>query len=128
MGDCAAGRESSARRSVRRLRPWPSRKSATVCHEERRVVKGASFEITHPFHPARGNRFVLVSRKQNWGEDRVMYFDAHKRLRSVLASWTDVPEPDLFAQASGGHSWFRTDDLLRLRALVDDLLGARDVK
>ncbi|CAN7677844.1 DUF5372 family protein [Paraburkholderia hospita] len=84
--------------------------------------------MTHPFHPARGNRFVLVSRKQNWGEDRVMYFDAHKRLRSVLASWTDVPEPDLFAQASGGHSWFRTDDLLRLRALVDDLLGAHDVK
>ena len=109
-------------------RPSPSRKSATVCHEERRVVKGASFEITHPFHPARGNHFVLVSRKQNWGEDRVMYFDAHKRLRSVLASWTDVPAPDLFAQASGGHSWFRTDDLLRLRALVDDLLGACDVK
>jgi hypothetical protein len=113
---------------VRLIRPSASRKSATVCHEEGRVVKGASFEITHPFHPARGNRFVLVSRKQNWGEDRVMYFDAHKRLRSVLASWTDVPEPDLFAQASGGHSWFRTDDLLRLRALVDDLLGARDVK
>ncbi|WP_219914752.1 DUF5372 family protein, partial [Paraburkholderia caribensis] len=34
--------------------------------------------MTHPFHPARGNHFVLVSRKQNWGEDRVMYYDAHK--------------------------------------------------
>ncbi|MFL9989579.1 DUF5372 family protein, partial [Paraburkholderia sediminicola] len=107
---------------------FPSRKSATVCHEEQRVVKGAFFEITHPFHPLRGNRFVSVSRRLNWGEDRVMYFDANKRLCSVLASWTDVPEPDLFAQASGVRSSFRTDDLLRLRALVDDLLGAHDVK
>nr|WP_165101478.1 DUF5372 family protein [Caballeronia sp. SBC2] len=84
--------------------------------------------MTHPFHPLHGNSFVLVSRRLNWGEDRVMYFDANKRLRSVLASWTDVPEPDLFAQASGVRSSFRTDDLLRLRALIDDLLGARDVK
>jgi hypothetical protein len=39
------------------------------------------FEITHPFHPLHGNSFVLVSRRLNWGEDRVMYFDANKRLR-----------------------------------------------
>lgn len=57
-----------------------------------------------------------------------MYFDAHKRLRSVLASWTDVPAPDLFTQASGGHSCFRTDDLLRLRALIDELIGRHGVK
>lgn len=56
-----------------------------------------------------------------------MYFDAKGRLCSVLASWTDVPEPDLFAQASDGRSWFRTDDLLRLRALVDMWPGGGDV-
>lgn len=57
-----------------------------------------------------------------------MYYDAQGRLRSVLASWTDVPERDLFSQASEGRSWFRTDDLLRLRALVDEWPGGRDVK
>jgi hypothetical protein len=84
--------------------------------------------VTHPFHPLRGERFVLTTRRQNWGEDRVMYYDASGRLCSMLASWTDVPEPDQFAQVSAGQSWFRTDDLLRLCALIDDLPGGQCVK
>ena len=73
-------------------------------------------------------RFVLVTRRLNWGEDRVMYYDAKERLCSVLASWTDVPGLDLFAQASGCRSCFRTDDLLQLCVLIDELIGGRDVK
>ena len=57
----------------------------------------------------------------NWGEDRVVYFDAKGRLRSILASWTDVGQQDLFMQASRGRSWFRPDDLLRLCALLTEL-------
>jgi hypothetical protein len=57
-----------------------------------------------------------------------MYYDARGRLRSVLASWTDVPESDLFTQASAQRSWFRTDDLLRLRALIDAFPGVAGVK
>ncbi len=53
-----------------------------------------------------------------------MYYDAQGRLRSVLASWTDVAEPDLFAQASAGRSWFRSDDLQRLCVMLDGLLEA----
>lgn len=87
-----------------------------------------TFEVTHPFHPLRGMRFDLTTRRQNWGEDRVMYYDAKGRLRSILASWTDVCEGDLFAQASAGRSRFRTDDLLRLCSLIDTLRGGFDVK
>ena len=36
----------------------------------------------------------MATRRQNWGEDRVMFFDEAGRLRSVLASWTNVDEPD----------------------------------
>jgi hypothetical protein len=36
---------------------------------------------------------VLTTRKQNWGEDRVTFFDEDGHLRSLLASWTDVDEP-----------------------------------
>ncbi len=79
------------------------------------------FSVTHPFHPWRGRRFVLATRKQNWGEDRVMFFDDQGRLRSLLASWTDVDERDAFSQCSGGRSWLRPDDLMRLRALVDEI-------
>jgi len=87
-----------------------------------------TFEVTHPFHPMRGMRFVLTTRRQNWGEDRVMFYDAEGRLRSMLASWTDVPEQDLFTQASAGRSWFRTDDLLRLSSMIDEIIGGQSVK
>jgi Family of unknown function (DUF5372) len=57
-----------------------------------------------------------------------MFYDAEGRLRSMLASWTDVPEQDLFAQASAGRSWFRTDDLLRLSSIMDEIIGGQSVK
>jgi len=57
-----------------------------------------------------------------------MYFDDQGRLRSMLASWTDVPAVDGFAQASAGRSWFRVDDLLRLCAVLDAIRGGRRVK
>jgi len=82
------------------------------------------FEVTHPFHPWRGKRFVLATRKPNWGEDRVTFFDEDGRLRSLLASWTNVDGPDAFTRAAGGRSWLRMDDLARLRALVDELRSA----
>ena len=72
---------------------------------------------------------MVTARHVAWGEDRVMFFDAHGRLRSLLSSWTDVQTPDTFAQASAGRSWFRIDDLLRLSALLDQTLGVpHDVK
>jgi len=62
---------------------------------------------------------LLATRKQNWGEDRVMFFDAQGRLRSMLTSWTNLASEDSFTQASAGRSWFRIDDLLKLAALLD---------
>jgi len=80
-----------------------------------------SFEISHAFHPRRGTRFPVATRRHNWGEDRLMYFDAQGRLRSILTSWTSLAEADAFTQASRGRSWFRPDDLLRLVALLGEL-------
>ena len=64
---------------------------------------------------------MLTTRKQNWGEDRVTFFDEDEVLRSLLASWTDVDEPDAFSRAAAGRSWLRTDDLVLLRALIDEI-------
>jgi hypothetical protein len=64
---------------------------------------------------------VLVSRRQNWGEDRVMFFDAQGRLCSILASWTNLAEEELFTRASAGRSWFRPDDLMQLSVLVGEV-------
>jgi hypothetical protein len=63
----------------------------------------------------------LVTRKQNWGEDRVMFFDAHGRLRSLLASWTSIDEPDLFTQVAEGKAFLRPDDLAALADLIDEV-------
>lgn len=57
-----------------------------------------------------------------------MYYNAQGRLCSILASWTSVPEMDFFAQASAGQSWFRTDDLLQLSALIRSLREAHGDK
>jgi hypothetical protein len=67
----------------------------------------------------------VTTRKNNWGEDRVMYFDSKGKLRSILASWTSLAEQDLFAQASAGRSWFRVDDLLRLCAQITEFKGRK---
>jgi hypothetical protein len=74
-------------------------------------------EITHAFHPRRGERIAAATRKKTWGEDRVMYYDARGQLVSVLSSWTNLHELDSFMAASAGRSWLRVDDLLRLSAL-----------
>lgn len=77
--------------------------------------------MTHPFHPCTGQRFVLATRKQNWGEDRVMFFDPQGRLRSLPAAWTDVDPPDARTQAAAGRAHLRADDLLTLCALLSEV-------
>jgi hypothetical protein len=55
-----------------------------------------------------------------------MYYDAQGQLRSMLTSWTSLHELDPFMQASGGRSWFRVDDLLRLCTLISPLQPDKD--
>ena len=77
------------------------------------------FRITHPFHPLRGAEYELVTRKLNWGEDRVFYYDSSGNLKSLLTNVTDVVSKDAFDHISAGQSAFRVDDLLELRRLLD---------
>ncbi len=67
---------------------------------------------------------MLTTRKQHWGEDRVTFFDENEVLHSLLASWTDVDELDAFTLVAGGRACLRVDDLVRLRAVVDEVRGA----
>jgi hypothetical protein len=81
--------------------------------------------ITHPFHPLLGRELVLATRRHNWGEDRVMYFNEAGRLCSLPTSWTSAATSDHFALAADGRSWFRVDDLLELSALVQTVVESR---
>ena len=105
---------------ARRFLPWILLKSSTACYVVEEEIN--TFEITHPFHPLRGQQFTLVNRRRNWGEDRVFYFDGDGKLSSMLTAWTNLADTDFFLQASNGRSWLRIDDLLNLRRLLTMLL------
>ncbi|HET6178223.1 MAG TPA: DUF5372 family protein [Candidatus Sulfotelmatobacter sp.] len=75
--------------------------------------------MAHPFHPLRGTEYELVTRKHNWGEDRVFYYDQARALKSFLSNVTDLLPGDAFEHVSAGRSAFRADDLLALRRLLD---------
>src|SRR5881409_3012001 len=67
------------------------------------------FRITHPFHPLRGAEYDLVTRKLNWGEDRVFYYDQAGALKSFLSNVTDLAPEDAFGHVSAGRSAFRAE-------------------
>src|SRR6516162_7200649 len=55
-------------------------------------------------------RFKLVTYRQNWGEDRVYFYNAEGRLSSLPARWTTVPEEDPFVAMAGGRCFFRYEE------------------
>jgi hypothetical protein len=54
-----------------------------------------------------------------------MYFNESGKLRSMPTSWTSVSDADSFLAAAGERSWFRIDDLLELRDLLQTLKRGR---
>jgi hypothetical protein len=68
-----------------------------------------------------GREFELVEYRQNWGEDRVYFYDAEGRLQSILASCTDAGGADPFVEIAAGRSLFRYEDLLKLADLLEKL-------
>jgi hypothetical protein len=50
-----------------------------------------------------------------------MFYNADGQMMSMLSSWTNIDRADAYTQGDTGGSWFRTDDLRILRALMDEL-------
>jgi hypothetical protein len=62
-----------------------------------------------------------VDHRQNWGEDRVYFYDQRGQLASLPARWTSVVGEDPFVVIAGGRSYFRVEDLIELVRLVEGL-------
>ena len=60
-----------------------------------------------------------MTRKHNWGEDRVFYYYQAGVIKSFLSNVTDLLPVDAFEHLSAGRSAFRADDLLSLRRLPE---------
>ncbi len=78
--------------------------------------------MTHPFHPLCGREFVVVKRSYAWREERVYYEDDKGRLVSLPGRWTSLADTDIFLEVSAGRSLLHFDDLVRLSALVAELI------
>ncbi len=79
--------------------------------------------VSHPFHPWAGQEFVLITYRQNWGEDRVYFHDKHEKLVSIPAQWTSLFPEDPWVSMSTNKSYFRVPDLLELIQLIKDVFG-----
>jgi hypothetical protein len=65
--------------------------------------------------------FELIDYKQTWGEDRVYFYNSEEMLVRVPVYWTDIVPQEPFVEISAGRSFFRTEDLLGLWQLLDNL-------
>lgn len=83
--------------------------------------KKQTFRITHPFHPLAGKEYILITHKLNWGEDRVSFKDEEGTYHCIPAYWTDIIPPDPYERCGEIHSYFRINDLIELRDIVQKL-------
>ncbi len=85
------------------------------------------FTVTHPFHPWCGRRFELIDSRRRWGQWRVYYVTETGCHAYLPASGTDVGPKDPFVEQADGRAIARTEDLLRLTDLIEDL-SSKSVK
>ena len=97
---------------------WPTPSNTPLADGE-----AETFQITHPFHPLSGRIFELITRRCNWGEERVYYHDEAGRLCSLPLAWTNLAFTDPFVSLAAGRSAFRVTDLLELARLIAFLSG-----
>ena len=96
------------------------RRLSTALHSD---LADTYFEVTHPYHPLKGQKFKLVTYRHNWGEDRVYFHDAEGRLSSIPSGWTTAVAPDPFVAVAAGRCFFRYEDLIKLADLAEKLRG-----
>jgi len=65
-----------------------------------------------------GREFLIITYRQNWGEDRVYFHDDQGRLTSLPTQWTSLFSEDPLTSLSNSESFFRVPDLLELAQLI----------
>lgn len=77
--------------------------------------------ITHPFHPKYSQQYELINYKKSWGHECVDLYHVKEGHITVPIAWTDAADPDPLVLISADRSYFRTDDLVRLVLLVEEI-------
>lgn len=80
------------------------------------------FTVTHPFHPLHGRSFLILSRRNAWGDPRVQFVDPDtEQVSSLPVAWTDLGAVEPFVELAAGRALLRPADLLLLSALLGRL-------
>jgi hypothetical protein len=64
----------------------------------------------------------VVDQRRSRHGDRVWYEAGDGSVRTLPLGWTSLAAPDPFELMSAGRARFRPHDLIRLAALLDDVL------
>lgn len=73
-----------------------------------------------------GKVLVLVTCRNNWGEQRAYYHDESGTLRSLPLAWTSLAPVDPLVRLAAGRALFRVADLLELTRQLASLMGKGD--
>jgi len=86
-----------------------------------------SAEITHPFHPLRGQRFVVLKIRMISGAERLSLRHAEMGSFAVRRDWTDWAPPGTPSVTTDGHPplFIDASGLLALAELVQSLTHSR---
>lgn len=87
--------------------------TTAVLRTDKKIVK-----VTHPFSPDLGKEFVLIDRRNFWGDERLILEDKKGKRRRINASWTDYEPPTLFREISAGRAYVSDKKALELAELL----------
>jgi hypothetical protein len=78
-----------------------------------------SAEITHPFHPLRGQRFAILAKRVWYGEECLTICPAGLPPQSVPREWTDLRDPNPYDLPGIPHPYVSFEALDRVAVLVE---------
>ncbi|MGB9017685.1 MAG: DUF5372 family protein, partial [Pseudolabrys sp.] len=86
-----------------------------------------SAEITHPFHPLRGHRFVVLKIRMISGAERLSLRHVEMGSFAVRRDWTDWAPPGTPSVTTDGHPplFIDASGLLALAELVQSLTHSK---
>ncbi len=99
--------------------PWGepvSGHSRVTAHQS--SAPSGSAEITHPYHPLRGERFPILKSRCVRGVECLILQGSASGTFSVPRAWTDRAHPDAYSDANLPRRFFRLESLLQVVELI----------
>jgi hypothetical protein len=78
-------------------------------------------EITHPFYPLKGQRFLVLKTRRVSGTESLSLRGTSGGTFCVPREWTDLADPSLYADLEGDVQVLDYEHLLALTELLEEI-------